>query len=130
MTNFATDDGPLIFIMKVHHNGSFTPPPGRSYVNGMEIFVDLVDGQCICLEHMHQLMAQLGYDEHERAGMKMFFKPPEADLDTGLKELVDDHSVWDITNYFQCEPIPLEVYLERDGAHIPSGEAERSLTIN
>lgn len=103
--------------MKVHHNGYFTPPPGRSYVNDMEIFVDLVDGQCLCMLHMHQLMAQLGYDEHERAGMKMYFKPPEEDLDTGLKELVVDEDVWDITNYWE-ETTPLEVYLERDGARI------------
>ena len=39
----ATWDAMLLFMMRLHYLGNFTQPPNMQYVDGLEVYVDLLD---------------------------------------------------------------------------------------
>ncbi|KAI7749358.1 hypothetical protein M8C21_031899 [Ambrosia artemisiifolia] len=74
---------PTLFSIKLHHNGRFTRFPERTYVEGEENFIDLLDHDKFSLHEMDRIL--------EKLVIKRTLKG--SDLDFGLRALRSDANV-------------------------------------
>ncbi|KAI7748715.1 hypothetical protein M8C21_010434 [Ambrosia artemisiifolia] len=77
-----------LFSIKLHHNGRFTRFPDRTYVEGEENFIDLLDHDKFSVHEMDRILEKFGYQKDiERY---YHYQVPGSDLDFGLRALGSD----------------------------------------
>ncbi|KAI7756779.1 hypothetical protein M8C21_014450, partial [Ambrosia artemisiifolia] len=84
---------PSLFSIKLHHNGRFTRIPERTYVEGKENYIDLLNQDKFSVHEMDRTLEKFGYQKDiERY---YHYKVPGSDLDFGLRALgSDDDVIW------------------------------------
>ena len=97
--------------MRLHYLGKFTPPPNRQYVDGVELFVDLVAAELFTKELLEEIIDEIGYLQPENTRVRIYYQHPNGDMETGLKELVVDEDFQEINHLINYEDV-LNVFIE------------------
>ncbi|GJV67268.1 mutator type transposase [Tanacetum coccineum] len=88
-----------LFSIRIHHGGSFTSSPGRSYINGQTHIVDELDSDEFSVHEIDSIVEELGNDGHKV--MFYHFLKPDSDLDYGLQPLGSDQDVLFMAKYVE-----------------------------
>ncbi|GKB58398.1 benzoate carboxyl methyltransferase [Tanacetum coccineum] len=88
-----------LFSIRLHHGGSFTSSPGRSYINGQTHIVDELDSDEFSVHEIDSIVEELGNDGHKV--MFYHFLKPDSDLDYGLQPLGSDQDVLFMAKYVE-----------------------------
>nr|GEV90040.1 transposase, mutator type [Tanacetum cinerariifolium] len=88
-------------FLRLHHEGSFTSSPDRSYINGQMHIVDELDSDEFSVHEIDSIVEELGNDGHKV--MFYHFLKPDSDLDYGLQPLGSDQDVLFMAKYVEEE---------------------------
>ncbi|GKA55950.1 hypothetical protein Tco_0755022, partial [Tanacetum coccineum] len=101
-----------LFSIRLHHGGSFTSSPGRSYINGQTHIVDELDSDEFSVHEIDSIVEELGNDGHKV--MFYHFLKPDSDLDYGLQPLGSDQDVLFMAKYVEEGHKLIDVYVEHE----------------
>nr|GEX97298.1 transposase, MuDR [Tanacetum cinerariifolium] len=79
------DFGVLGRVNEIHHGGLFSDLPRRTYVNGIESFIDNVDIDLFYVIELNEMVLLIGYSSDKI--MYYQYMIPDHDLDNGLRAL-------------------------------------------
>jgi hypothetical protein len=101
--------------MKLHHGGSFTTFPGRSYQNGSETYVDIIDIDKFSVHEIDDVLEILGYSKEQVRYYHYLI--PNTDLDFGLRALGSDSDVRHFGTYVSDYKL-MNVYVEHQTTNV------------
>lgn len=79
----------------VYHHGSFLQPPESGYVRGRVDYLENIDTDVICFDHLLHYSVLYDYDYENSL---VYFQCDGNSFDNGVRILYDDNSVKDMVN--------------------------------
>jgi hypothetical protein len=99
-----------LFSIKLHHGGSFSRFPDRSYLGGKVNYIDLIDIEKFSIHELDAIMLRLDYTERGKA-IYYHYLEPGSNLDFGLHALGNDSDVLSLAKHVPMNKV-IHVYTE------------------
>ncbi|KAK1417391.1 hypothetical protein QVD17_26518 [Tagetes erecta] len=106
---------PHLFSIKLHHGGSFTKFPGRTYQRPVETLVDMLDVDKFSVHELDTVLEYLGYDKE--ATRYYHYLYPNGDLDFGIRALGGDEDVREFSKHVAVHKL-MFVYVEHGATNV------------
>ena len=86
------DEDEVLFSIRLYHYGTFSNKFGSvTFDEGVYAYVDFMNINTFCMDELHQLVNELGYDE--KTPKFFYLQKPNTSLDDGLLPLVTDTDI-------------------------------------
>ncbi|GJV23282.1 hypothetical protein Tco_1375977 [Tanacetum coccineum] len=99
---------PIVFCLKINHDGAFTKPPKIGYEGGKVNWINNIDSDAFSVNEVSDMMKKIGYDN---VAMEFYFKESNTELDKGIRKLATDSDVLEMLNFVSMYKV-IDLYVD------------------
>ncbi|GJW34621.1 hypothetical protein Tco_0057541 [Tanacetum coccineum] len=87
---------PIVFCLKINHDGAFTKPPKIGYEGSKVNWINNIDSDAFSVNEVSDMMKKIVYDN---VAMEFYFKESNTELDKGIRKLATDSDVLEMLKF-------------------------------